>query len=172
MCVLRRRFISDRNIVIMFFNKRKFYLQDIVIDPDTTNQYIQRILRYARDISTFIVDRSNWYGVITTIWGSIDRKIRFILKVLKNHKNLTDFIKRVEQTKYFIASFVRNPTSNRTLYILYGYESYLSRPIYTERSYNSQPFQRHDNKAHDVRFSSCIYKKNVDSKSKGIDWTN
>ena len=44
----------------------------------------------------FIVDRSNWYGVITIIWGFIDREIRFVLKVLEDYENLADFIKRVE----------------------------------------------------------------------------
>ncbi len=117
----------------------------------------------------FIVDRSNWYGVIIIIWGSIDREIRFILKVLEDHENLADFIKRVEQTKCFIASFVKDPTPSRTPYTSCGREFYPSYPVYTERSYNSQSFQRHDNKAYDIRFPSCVYKKDIDSKSKGID---
>src|SRR6266699_4916916 len=98
----------------------------------------------------FIVDRSNWHGVMTIIWGSINRKIRFVLKALKDYKNLADFIKRVEQAKYLIASFARDLTPGRTLYILYGYKSYLSRLAYIKRSYNSQPFQRYNNKAYDI----------------------
>ncbi|SRR6266566_5343407 len=133
------------------------------------NQYIQRILRYARDIGTFIVDRSNWHGVITIIWGFIDREIRFVLKVLKDHKNLADFIKRVEQAKYLIASFIRDLTLDKTPYVLYGCESYLSRPVYTECSYNLQSFQRRDDKAHNVYFLSRIYRKDVDGKGKSID---
>src|SRR6266566_2934593 len=133
------------------------------------NQYIQRILRYARDIGTFIVDRSNWHGVITIIWGFIDREIRFVLKVLKNYKNLADFIKRVEQAKYLIASFVRNLASGRTLYVLRRRKSYLSRLAYTKRSYNLQPFQRYDDKTYNIYFLFCVYKKDVDSKNKSID---
>jgi len=84
---------------------------------------------------------------------------------------LTDFIKRVEQTKYLIISFVKDPTLSRTPYALYRYESYPSRPVYTECSCNSQPFQRRDDKAHDVCFPSCVYRKDIDGKDKGIDRT-
>ncbi len=126
-------------------------------------------MRYARDIGTFIVNRFNWHIVITTIWGSIDREIRFVLKAPEDHKNLADFIKRVEQTKYFIASFIRDLASGRIPYTSYGYESYPSCPAYTERFCNLQPFRRCDNKTYDVRFLSCIYKKDIDSKGKSID---
>jgi len=98
-------------------------------------------LRYVRDIGMFIANRSNWHGVITIIWGSIDREIRFVLKALEDHKNLTDFIKNVEQTKYFIVSFIKDLAPGRTLYTSCGCESYLSYSVYIERFYNSQPFQ-------------------------------
>src|SRR6266699_2879682 len=153
------------------FNKGKLRLQDLATDLDATNQYIRRILWYARNIGTFTADRSNWHGVITTIWGFIDREIRFVLKTPEDYKNLADFIKRVEQTKYLIASFARDPTPGRTLYTSYGRKSYPSRPAYAERSHNSQPFQRRNNKAHDVRFPSRIHRKDVDGKGKGIDRT-
>jgi len=91
------------------------------------------------------------------------------LKVLKDHKNLADFIKRIEQTKYLIASFVKDLASGRTPYILYGRESYLSRSVYIERFRNSQLFQRRNNKVYDVRFLSYTYKKDVNGKGKGID---
>ena len=91
------------------------------------------------------------------------------MKVPKDYKNLADFIKRVEQAKYFIASFAKDPTPDRTPYVLRRYESYLSHPIYIERSRNLQPLQQHDNKVYNVCFLSCIYKKDVDSKNKGID---
>jgi len=94
------------------------------------------------------------------------------LKILEDYKNLADFIKRVEQAKYFIVFFVRNPTPGKTLYILRGYKSYLSRSIYIEHSYNLQPFQRHDDKTYDVHFLFYIYKKDVDNKDKGIDRIN
>ncbi len=85
---------------------------------------------------------------------------------------MTDFIKKVEQAKYLIASFTRDPTPGRTPYTSHRYESYLSYPAYTKRSHNSQPFQRRDDKAHDVRFPSYIHKKNADNKGKGIDRIN
>src|SRR6266699_2589 len=103
------------------------------------------------------------------IWDFIDREIRLVLKALKDHKNLTDFIKRVEQVKYLIASFVRDLAFGRTPYISRGRESYLSHSIYIEHSYNLQSFQRCNDKAHDVRFSSYVYRKDVDNKDKGID---
>src|SRR6266566_3362223 len=110
----------------------------------------------------FIVDRSNWHGVMTIIWGSIDREIRFVLKALEDYKNLADFIKRVEQAKYLIAFFARDPALGRTLYILYGREFYPSCPVYIECSCNSQSFQRRDDKTYDVCFLSYIYRKDVD----------
>ena len=85
----------------------------------------------------FIVDRSNWHGIITTIWSFIDREIRFVLKAPKDYKNLADFIKRVEQAKYLIASFAKDLALGRTLYALCKRESYPSRPTYIECSYNS-----------------------------------
>jgi len=130
------------------------------------------MLWYARDIGIFIVDRSNWYGVMITIWGFIDREIRFVLKVLKDHKNLADFIKRIEQIKYFIAFFIKDPTFNRTLYTSYRYKSYLSYPAYTKRSRNSQPFQRRDNKTYNIYFLSRVYKKDINSKNKNINRIN
>src|SRR6266699_4421787 len=80
MRVLRRRFTPDRSTAMASFNKGKLRLQDVAADPDDTNQYIQRMLRYARDMGMLTADRSNWYGVMTTIWGSIDREIRLVLK--------------------------------------------------------------------------------------------
>src|SRR6266699_4410299 len=94
MHALKRRFTPDRNTAMASFNKGKLRLQDIAADPDTTNQYIQRILRYARDIGMLTANRSNWHRVMATIWGSIDREIRFVLKAPKDHENLADFIKR------------------------------------------------------------------------------
>ncbi len=123
-------------------------------------------------MGTFTVDRSNWHGIMTIIWGSIDREIRFVLKVLKDYKNLADFIKRVEQTKYFIVSFAKDLAPSRTPYTSYGRESYPSRPAYIKCSRNSQPFQRRDNKAYDIRFPSYVHEKDVDGKSKGIDRIN
>jgi len=82
---------------------------------------------------------------------------------------LADFIKRVEQTKYFIAFFAKDLAFNRTLYASRGYESYLSRPVYIKRSYNLQPFQQYDNKVHNIRFLSYIHKKDINGKSKDID---
>jgi len=154
------------------FNKGKLRLQDVATDLDATNQYIQRILWYARNIGTFTADRSNWHGVITTIWGFIDREIRFVLKTPEDYKNLVDFIKRVEQTKYLIASFARNPMLDKIPYTSHRYKSYLSYSVYIERSCNSQPFQQRDDKAYNVHFLSHIHKKNVDSKNKSIDRTN
>ncbi len=80
-----------------------------------------------------------------------------------------DFIKRVEQTKYFIASFTKDLTFDRTSYASYRCESYPSRPVYIERFHNSQPFQRRDDKTYNVRFLSYIYRKDVNSKNKNID---
>ena len=91
------------------------------------------------------------------------------MKVLEDHENLVDFIKRVEQVKYLIASFTRDLAPGRTLYILYGRESYLSRPAYVERSCNSQSFQQYDDKVHDVRFPSRVHRKDIDDKSKSIN---
>ncbi len=82
---------------------------------------------------------------------------------------MTDFIKRVEQTKYLIASFAKDPTPGRTSYTSRGRESYLSRPVYIKCSHNSQPFQRHNNKTYNVCFLSRTYGKDADGKSKGID---
>ena len=87
-----------------------------------------------------IIDRVNWHGVITIIWGSIDREIRFILKVLKDYKNLADFIKRVEQIKYLIVFFARDLAPDRTLYASYGRDFYLFRSAYIECSCNLQFF--------------------------------
>jgi len=122
-------------------------------------------------MGTFIADRFNWYRVITIIWGSMDREIRLVLKAPEDYENLADFIKRVEQAKYLIASFARDPMPGRTPYASRGCESYPSRPTYVERSRNSQPFQRYDNKTRDVRFPSYTHRKDVDGKSKGIDRT-
>ena len=119
-----------------------------------------------------IANRSNWHRVITIIWGFIDREIRLVLKALEDHENLADFMKRVEQAKYLIASFARDPAFGRTPYALRGRESYPSRPAYIECSRNSQPFQRHNDKAYNVRFSSYTHGKDVDGKGKGIDRTN
>ncbi len=153
----------------MSFNKGKLYLQDVATDPDATNQYIQRMLQYARNISTLIIDRSNWYRIITTIQGSINREIQFVLKTPENYKNLADFIKRIEQTKYLIAFFVRNPMLGRILYTSRRHESYPSRSVYIEHSYNSQPFQRYNNKIYNIRFLFRVYRKDINSKNKGID---
>ncbi len=172
MRVLRRRFIPDRSTAMASFNKGKLRLQDVAADPDATNQYIQHMLQYARDISTFTADRSNWHGVMTTIWGSINREIRLVLKAPEDHKNLADFIKRVEQAKYLIASFARDPAPGRTPYASRRRESYPSRPAYAERSHNSQPFQRCDDKVYNVRFPSRAHKKDADGKGKGIDRTS
>ncbi len=57
--VLRRHFTPDRNTVITSFNEGRLRLQNIVVNPDVTNQYIQRILQYVRDISTLIIDQIN-----------------------------------------------------------------------------------------------------------------
>jgi len=94
------------------------------------------------------------------------------LKTPKNHKNLADFIKKIEQTKYFIASFTKDPTPSRTPYASHRRESYPSCPAYIERSYNLQPFRRRNNKAHNIRFPSYIYRKDTDSKDKGINRTS
>src|SRR6266566_2208859 len=102
----------------------------------------------------------------------MDREIRLVLKTPEDHKNLMDFIKRVEQAKYLIASFARDPALGRTPYTLRGHESYLSRPVYIERFRNSQPFQRRDNKVYNIRFPSHIHRKDVDDKSKSIDRIN
>src|SRR6266699_7066027 len=109
---------------------------------------------------------------MTTIWGSMDREIRFVLKVPEDHKNLADFIKRVEQTKYFIIFFVKDPAPNRTPYTSYGHESYPFRSAYIKRFYNSQPFQQRNNKTHDIHFLFYIHRKDVDDKNKNIDRTN
>ena len=94
------------------------------------------MLRYARDMGILAIDRSNWYRVMTTIWGSIDREIRLVLKALKDHKNLADFIKRIVQTKYLIASFAKDLASNKVPYIAYKCEAYPSRLVYLKRLYN------------------------------------
>ena len=83
-----------------------------------------------------------------------------------------DFIKKVEQIKYLIVFFVKDPTPGRTLYTSYKRESYLSRPVYIKRSCNSQLFQQRDDKAYNVRFLFYVYKKDIDGKGKGIDRTN
>ncbi len=85
---------------------------------------------------------------------------------------MTDFIKRIEQTKYLIASFAKDPTPSRTPYTLHRYESYPFRPVYIERSHNSQLFQQYNNKTHNVRFPSRIHKKDINGKNKNIDRTN
>ncbi|SRR6266566_6384103 len=102
----------------------------------------------------------------------MDREIRLVLKALEDHKNLADFIKKVEQIKYFIVSFARDLTSGRTLYTLCRYKSYPSYPVYTKHSHNLQSFQRYNDKVYNVRFLSCVYKKDINSKNKSIDRTS
>jgi len=94
------------------------------------------------------------------------------LKALEDYKNLVDFIKRVEQTKYLITSFVKDLTSDRILYTSYRRKFYLFHSIYIKRFYNLQPFQQYDDKIYDVHFLFYIYRKDIDGKNKGIDWTN
>jgi len=91
------------------------------------------------------------------------------LKAPEDHENLADFIKRVEQAKYLIASFAKDPAPGRTPYASRRRESYPSRPAYAKRSCNSQPFQRCDDKAYNVRFPSRVHGKDIDGKGKGID---
>ena len=94
------------------------------------------------------------------------------MKALEDYKNLADFIKRVEQAKYLIVSFVRDLAFGRTSYASRGRESYLSRPIYIECFCNLQSFQQYDDKAYNIRFPSYTYKKDIDGKSKSIDRIN
>ena len=59
MRVLRRCFIPDWSIAMASFNEGRLRLRDIAVDPDATNQYIQCMLRYARDMGMFTADRFN-----------------------------------------------------------------------------------------------------------------
>ena len=85
---------------------------------------------------------------------------------------MADFIKKIEQTKYLIVSFVKDPTPDRTLYTSRRYNSYPFCPAYIERSYNLQAFQRYNDKTYEVRFSFNSYKKDANNKNKNIDRTN
>ena len=53
-------FVPNSNSAIKIFNYIKLHLQEVIIDFDTTTQFVQRKLCFTKDIDILNLDRSNW----------------------------------------------------------------------------------------------------------------
>jgi len=114
-------------------------LKDIAEDPTFTRCFVQRLLHLFKDIGILIEDWSNWIGVVTTIWDKMDLEIHLVFYTLNPLEQFTDFIQRIEKTKYLVAGFAYNHINQRlkaekvTAYIrqdkkLYFYRFQYDRP--------------------------------------------
>ncbi len=110
---LEKRFTPDTTIAMEKFNKSRLRLKDVAEDPALTGRFVQRLLRLSKDMGILAEDRSNWIGVVTTIWDKMDPEIRLVLHAPSPSEQLTDFIQRVEKAKYLVAGFARNHVSQR-----------------------------------------------------------
>jgi hypothetical protein len=79
------------------FKHNKLSVRNITDDPKTTNQFVQRMLRYTKDIAILNADRSNWHTIIKNIWGSMDKDIRMALYAPLFNETLDDFILHIEE---------------------------------------------------------------------------
>jgi len=131
-------------------------LKDVAEDPTLTGRFVQRLLHFSKDIEIFIEDRSNWIGVVTTIWDKIDPKIRLILHTPNLSEQLTDFIQYIEKAKYLVARFACNHVSQRlkaekaAAYIQQNKKPYSYRPQYNRPQQSDRYNKRYD-KQHNER---------------------
>jgi hypothetical protein len=65
------------------------------------------MLRYTKDIAILNANCSNWYIVIRSIWGSIDKDIYIALYIPLFNEMLDDFMLRIEEAQTFIIDIVK-----------------------------------------------------------------
>ena len=69
LAAIYKRFTPNTNLAMSAFKHSKLSIQDIADDPEATSQFVQRMLRYARDTAMLNADRSNWHAVMRSIWA-------------------------------------------------------------------------------------------------------
>jgi hypothetical protein len=96
---LKERFTPDALTATRRFNEASLELKDIALDDQALIRFVQRKIRCARAMLILNTANTNWQGVMTQIWSSMDMKIKQYLPLPTSSQSLTEYMQRIEESR-------------------------------------------------------------------------